>query len=194
MANEPGKFLIVLRTGSSKPRPQHQSLHLAGKPWLIEWSTHSEIPMAIDYFNITIGRYLKSDTLNEDGTPQKRIEEYWRLTGISPGTRKIQYGINPPEATSTPAKPLEDGIYAIKITGMTILAVGLEVQTAIGIGLVKIETAGTAAETGSEIPEAADVQTSAVKPEEAAHTQVAVTGETITKLLNILDDEESSSR
>lgn len=187
------KFLIQLRASSGKPKPHNRTVSLRGQTWDIEWSTHVEIPMEIDYFNITIGRYLKSES-ESDENAQKKIEEYWRVTRIPQANRKITYGVNPAEATSIPAKPLEDGIYVIKITGMTNLAAGLEVMTAVGLAIVKLSTQVTPEDQPDEIAftentaEPKTTKTPAIEQKPAG--PISVTGKTISKILDVLEDEE----
>ncbi len=195
MSSNPEKFLIQLRASAVTPKPQNKTLSLGGQPWDLFWSTHVEIPMEIDYFNITIGRYIKSGA-DTDENAQKKIEEYWRVTRIPQGNRKITYGFNPADATSTPAKPLEDGIYVIKITGMTNLAAGLEVQTAIGLAIVKlavtdIQEAEPVEQTKPEsLPENKDDMIQPVK-EYKSSGPVTVTGKAISKILDVLDEEDN---
>lgn len=189
------KFLIQLRASSVKTKPQNQTIELQGKPWEIEWSTHVEIPMEIDYFNLTIGRAIKQEN-EETENAQPKIEEFWRVTRIPQANRKIIYGTNPSEATSTPAKPLEDGIYIIKITGMTNLAAGLEVMTAVGLAVIKLYLQ---TKTQTPTPEYTDKESSAETPtaatapkqeESSTPSPVKLTGKTISTIFDILDKED----
>ncbi len=193
MSLQTEKFLIQLRASSGKPKPHNRTISLRGEPWDIEWSTHVEIPMEIDYFNITIGRYIRSETENDENAP-KKIEEYWRVTRIPQANRKITYGVNPSEAISIPAKPMEDGIYVIKITGMTNLAAGLEVMTAVGLAIVKLSTKVTPESQPEEITltessSEPKVTVSATKEQKPAGP-ISITGKTISRILDVLEDEE----
>lgn len=198
MSSNPEKFLIQLRASSVTPKPQNKTMTLGGQPWDLFWSTHVEIPMEIDYFNVTVGRYIKSDAPAGDSA-QKKIEEYWRVTHIPQGNRKITYGVNPADATSTPPKPLEDGIYVIKITGMTTLAAGLEVQTAVGLAVIKLTMKEELQETEPSeiaISENPNGKQNGDRPKDNgmnASGQAAVTGKTLSKIFDVLDEEENDS-
>ncbi len=134
MAGEKEKFLIVVKSGAIKP--QQRTIALEGQPWDLEWSTSSDVPMSIDFFNLTVGKYLRA--AGEQQGQNKKIEECWRVTGIPGHARKIRYGSNMPDATSTQAKPLEDGIYVVKITGMATITEGLHAESGIGMAAVRL--------------------------------------------------------
>ncbi len=128
---------LLIQIKDSVTKPQQKTISLAGRPWDIEWSTTSGVPMTIDFFNLTVIKYRQTE--HDD---KKQGEEYWRTTGIPGHARKIQYGMNLLQSTSTQSKPLTDGIYAIKISGMSAITEGLYAETGMGVALVKIAGSG----------------------------------------------------
>ena len=179
MALEKEKFLIIVKSGALKP--QQKTLSLGGQPWEIEWSTSSNVPMSIDFFNITVGKYLRTTTEQQD---VKKIEEYWRITGIPGHARKIRYGSNVPNATSTSAKPIEDGIFAVKITGMSTITEGLHAESGAGLAVIKLMLGMADTLT--------DSVSGAVESKVARSNQpVVITNELLMNLLDLSEDEES---
>lgn len=183
MVHENDKFLITVKSG--KVRPQQRTLSLGGQPWDVEWSTSPDVPMSIDFFNLTVGKYSReTNDLQED---VKKIEEYWRVTGIPGHARKIRYGLNAPDSTSTAAKSLDDGIYVIKITGMSTITEGLHAETGVGMAVIKLalgtsETADTSARETTPIPQH---PTGSDQP-------VKITNETLMHLLKLSEEGEST--
>ncbi len=128
------KFLIQVKPHDAVQKPQQKTLQLSPDGWEIAWSTATNVPMMIDSFNITVGRYLKEESVNG----KKKIEEYWRTMGIPMTNRKIKYGQVLPESTSTSPKPLTEGVYVVKIAGMSSVAEGLNVESGVGVAVIKL--------------------------------------------------------
>ena len=182
MGNEKEKFLIVVKNGAV--RPQQRTVSLGGQPWDIEWSTSSNVPMSIDFFNITVGKYIRSSEAKQD---VKKIEECWRITGIPGHARKIRYGMNVPDATSTSAKPLEDGIFVIKITGMSTITEGLHAESGVGLAVIKIAQGVGAADTPTESAVSGTPESKVARGDQP----VVITNELLKNLLDLSEDEES---
>jgi hypothetical protein len=180
MAIEKEKFLIIVKSGVLKP--QQKTVSLGGQPWEIEWSTSSNVPMSIDFFNMTVGNYSRT---GEGQTDVKKIEEYWRVTGIPGHARKIRYGSNVPDATSTSAKPVEDGIFVVKITGMSTITEGLHAESGAGLAVVKL--------VQGNIADTAELASSAAREFLVARSDqpVVITNELLMNLLDLSEDEES---
>lgn len=187
MASETDKLLIHIKPHGTVVKPQQRSWKLDETGLEIEWSTASNVPMTIDFFNITIGRIIQSG-----GPSSRKIEESWRVTHVPGHARKILYGANPPEATSTSAQPLMQGLYVIKITGMSALAEGLHVESGMGAMLITLtEEAGPADmdmdDTARSVP---SKQTSHIH---ADATPVRIVNETVLKFLTLIDEDEQES-
>jgi hypothetical protein len=125
------KFLILIKPHGTGLKPQQKTLRLPDRNWEIEWSTASAVSMTIDFFNLTVGRVLSSGG-------ERKIEECWRVTHVPGYARKVRYGVNLPETTSTSAKPLADGLYLVKLTGMSIITEGLHVESGVGAAIVRL--------------------------------------------------------
>ncbi|MBL7958896.1 hypothetical protein JNL27_01525 [bacterium] len=180
MVNEKDKFLIIVKSGTVKP--QQKTISLGGQAWELEWSTSSDVPMSIDFFNLTVGKYLR--TTNDRQEQVKKIEEYWRITGIPGHARKIRYGFNASESTSTPAKKIEDGIYVVKITGMSTITEGLHAETGVGMAIIKLAL--------GSIEPAASSATDAAEKSSASGTDsdrpVTITNEVLMNLLKLTEE------
>ncbi len=146
------KFLIVVRQTSDQTRPQQKSLTLGDRPWVLEWSTAPDISMTVDFFNLTIGRVRYE---NE----QKRIDEVWRVTHIPGHERKIVYGENMADTTSTQSKELQDGVYVVKLTGITSIAEGLRIQSGVGVAIFNIHADSSAAPSSNEVESEKEAET-----------------------------------
>lgn len=181
MSSEKNKFLIVVKSGIIKP--QQKTISLGGQPWELEWSTSSDVPMSIDFFNLTIGKYIrKADEQKQDA---KTIEEYWRVTGIPGHARKIRYGFNAPESTSTSAKPIEDGVFVVKITGMSTITNGLHAESGVGMAVFKLTQGAT--DSKEHIP----IEATKRSPGNADNNQpVVITNEVLRTLLNLSEEGE----
>lgn len=139
------KFLILVRLAEDQAKPQQKSLTVSDDSWVIEWSTSPSISMTVDFFNLTVGRALPGDG-------KKKLEEVWRVTHIPGHDRKIRYGENVATTTSTQAKPIENGVYIVKITGITSIAEGLRVEAGVGVAVFTIgiaENGSKAVDDGS---------------------------------------------
>ncbi len=134
MAKKSENFLIQVKTHETVQKPQQKTMPLLPDGWEIGWSTATNVPMMIDYFNVTVGRYLKEES--EGG--KKKIEDYWRASQIPPHFRKIKYAQILSGSTTTQPKPLIEGIYVVKIAGMSAVAEGLNVESGIGIAIIKL--------------------------------------------------------
>lgn len=184
MASEKDKFLIVIKGSGTTLKPQHKTVN-ADEYWDIEWSTATTVPMMIDFFNITIGRIVRSET----DPHKKSIEEVWRVTGIPGHARKIRYGISLPETTSIGAKPLDQGHYVVKINGMTNITEGLQVEAGVGVAIINLKKGETVAvETPQPKPNA-----EAAAPTMETSNDVQITNATIVKLLKLSEEDESAS-
>jgi hypothetical protein len=172
---ETPKFLIVVRQVSDQNKPQQKSLALGDRPWILEWSTAKDLTMTVDFFNLTIGRVR-----HENG--QKRIDEVWRVTHIPGHERKIVYGENMTDTTSTKAKEIQDGLYVVKLTGITSIAEGLRVQSGVGVAIFNIRMSPASGEsvTASTAPKET-IQTDNGKP-------VRITNPTLSSLLDLAED------
>lgn len=171
------KFLIVVRQASDQNKPQQKSLTLGERPWILEWSTAKDLSMTIDFFNLTIGRVR-----HENG--QKRIDEVWRVTHIPGHERKIVYGENMADTTSTKAKDLQTGLYVVKLTGITSIAEGLRIQSGIGVAIfnIRVGSANSDAVEQADAPKETVVQTENGKP-------VRITNATLASLLDLAEDK-----
>lgn len=176
MAIEKEKFLIIVKSGQLKP--QQRTVSLGGQEWEIEWSTSSNVPMSIDFFNLTVGKYSRT---GEGQTDVKKIEEYWRVTGIPGHARKIRYGSSVPHATSTSAKPVEDGIFVVKITGMSTITEGLHAESGAGLAVIKL-VLGNPNESVSESSGSKVIR---------GDQPVVITNDLLMNLLDLSEDEES---
>lgn len=183
MANEKDKFLIVVKSGVVKP--QQKTILPGNQPWELEWSTSSNVSMTIDFFNLTVGKYLRST--NEQQQEVKKIEEYWRVTGIPGHARKIRYGQSLADSTSTSAKPMTDGIYVVKITGMSTITEGMHAESGVGIAVVKIVKESVHAEESSA-PAAAHIQ-NLHKTEQ--DQPVTITNDVLMNLLKLSEEGET---
>jgi hypothetical protein len=177
MAEE--RFLIHIMDSVSKP--QQATMALDRQLWDVEWSTSSGVSMRIDSFNLTVAK------ISMEGN-KRRAEEYWRVTGIPGHARKIRYGLNLLESTSTPPKVLTDGIYAVKISGMSAITEGMLAETGVGIAVVKlIQTAGgeksVTTESMSGAPE------TGLRPNDESFP-VTITNEALKNLLALTEDDE----
>ncbi|MBL7996732.1 hypothetical protein JNM05_15305 [bacterium] len=180
MATEKDKFLIIVKSGTVKP--QQKTISLGGQPWELEWSTSSDVPMSIDFFNLTVGKY--SRTTNDRQEQVKKIEEYWRITGIPGHARKIRYGFNAPESTSTPAKKIEDGIYVVKITGMSTITEGLHAETGVGMAVIKLALGSIEPAESS----ASHVEDKSSEPNTDSDRPVTITNEVLVNLLKLTEE------
>ena len=194
MSGEKEKLLIIVRpvNPEAPPKPQQKTLWLDGDIWDIEWSTVKEIPMTVDFFNMTIGYVLK----NPDHNAPKKIEEVWRVTRIPGGSRRMRYGVNVPEVTSTQAKPLENGIYVIKLAAMTGVSSGLNVEGGVGVALVTInmeaDWASEIFDGTGEATQTAKDRTDVKKSRSAeVITGVKITNETVLQIFKALEEEEN---
>ncbi len=178
MVLEKEKFLIIVKSGALKP--QQRTLSLNGQPWEIEWSTSSNVPMSIDFFNMTVGKYSRA---GEGQADTKKIEEYWRVTGIPGHARKIRYGSNVPDATSTSAKPVEDGIFVVKITGMSTITEGLHAESGAGLAVIKLVQG--IADTLTD-PVSGGVESKVARSDQP----VVITNELLMNLLDLSEEED----
>lgn len=187
------KFLIILKPpAAGQSKPQQKSIWLNGEVWDIEWSTAKDIPMTVDFFNLTIGRVIRDPNAPAD-TP-KKIEEVWRVTGIPGHSRKLRYGSNDPQATATQAKSLENGIYVVKVAGMTGISSGLNVESGVGAAIVNLnkeaDWAGDLLMTADETSEQkSKSKTSKQAAADQSASGVQITNETVLRLFKIFEEE-----
>jgi len=193
MAGEKDRLLITIRPVNPEVhlKPQQKTLWLDGDVWDIEWSTVKEIPMTVDFFNVTIGFVVK----NPDSNAPKKIEEVWRITRIPGQSRKMRYGINVPESTSTQAKPLENGIYVIKVNAMTGISSGLNVESGVGVALVTINKEADwareifASKSDSDQKAKEDAAKKKLTPVDSVKG-ARITNETVLQIFKALEEEE----
>lgn len=180
MASDKDKLLIQIKPHGTLSKPQQKTVALAETGWEIEWSTSSSVPMTIDYFNITVGRIMQGPDL------ARKVEECWRVTHVAGHARKVVYGVNPQDATSTPAKPISEGLYAIKIAGMSAITEGMHVETGVGAAMVKLMH-GTA--------DAAELSRQTAKLQANVHddaTPARIVNETVLRFFSLTDDDSDA--
>jgi hypothetical protein len=179
MAEE--KFLIQIRDSVTKP--QQKTVVLDGEPWDIEWSTTSSVSMRIDSFNLTIARYKVSEE-----NQKKTAEEWWRVTGIPGHVRKIRYGTNLPESTSTQPRVLRNGIYAIKISGMSIITEGLFAETSVGVALIKLVENSVPETTVKNVKNQSEP--AKTETEDSESLPITITNEALKNLFALMEEDE----
>ncbi|HMW34623.1 MAG TPA: hypothetical protein PLG25_12270 [bacterium] len=174
------RFFIQVRPQDAIQKPQQRGMTVPEENWEIEWSTVADVPMMIDYFTITVGRYLPEESQNG----RKRIEECWRASMIPGSVRKIRYGQHHETAITTPAKPLTDGIYVIKISAIAHLSDELMAEGGIGLAIFKLHVIPDANKNQPGSAEASP--NNASKP--SAENPIVITSETLRRLFDILDE------
>jgi hypothetical protein len=175
------KFWIVVSGGPVKP--VQKVMALGGRPWDIEWSISPDVSSNIDGFNITIGKYVR--TTGEQPSQNRKIEEFWRVSGIPGSVRNIRYGTAIPEATATTARPLENAIYVVKITAISSITEGLRMETGAGVAVIKLSL-GSDTET-TESRSSAAKESEQKKP--AGERPVLITNDILMNLLDLSEDE-----